>query len=185
VKIAITGKPGSGKTTLCLRIFERLKSFDATGIVTKEVRESGRRIGFIFLDLEDGEELWLAHVENPSDVRVGKYGVFVENVDRIAEKLREKCEKRQNREKREKKVLIVDEIGPMELKSRAFVDTIREIIDVSKGTLIFTIHLKSKHPLLEKIRREFRVFVIDEKNRNRVLEEILSLVEKKPGGEEA
>lgn len=151
MKIAITGKPGSGKTTLCLKIFERLKSFNATGIVTKEVRKDGRRIGFIFLDLEDGEELWLAHVENPSDVRVGKYGVFVENIDRIAEKLREKREKLercQNREKCEKKseVLIIDEIGPMEMKSQAFVDTIRDIIDTSKGTLIFTIHLKSRHP---------------------------------------
>jgi nucleoside-triphosphatase len=172
VRIAITGKPGCGKTTLCMRIFQRLKDeFKISGVVTREVREKGKRIGFLFHDLSTGEEIWLAHVENPSQTRVGKYGVYVENISIISNRLKH----------RDAEVMIVDEIGPMELKSFDFVRAIEELLD-GKKTLIFTIHLKSKHPLLERIRREFRVFYIDEKNRDAVLEDIIAALRRENEG---
>jgi nucleoside-triphosphatase len=166
VRIAITGKPGCGKTTLCLKIFQRLKGkLKISGVVTREVRERGRRIGFLFCDLSTGEEMWLAHVKNPSKIRVGKYGVYVENIGIISERLRN----------RDAEVMIVDEIGPMELKSLDFVRAIEDLIN-EKKTLIFTIHLRAKHPLLERIRREFKVFYIDEKNRDDVFEDIIAVL---------
>ncbi len=166
MKIAITGKPGSGKTTLCEKIFSELEG-KASGIITREVRERGVRVGFVFYDLSDGEEIWLAHKDNPSSVRVGKYGVFVENIDRVSEKLYRYIGA---------EVLIVDEVGPMELKSPSFIRVVEKAMERNKPT-IFTIHLRSRHPLLERIRKEFRVFLIDEKNRESVFENIMSLIQ--------
>ncbi len=165
MRIAITGKPGSGKTTLCEKIFSELKG-TASGIITKEVRERGRRVGFVFHDLNDGEEIWLAHKDNPSPIRVGKYGVFVENIEKISEKLYRYMDA---------DVLIVDEVGPMELKSSSFIRVMGKVLERNRSTIV-TIHLRSKHPLLEKIRREFRVFFIDEGNRDRVFKDIMDLI---------
>ncbi len=168
MRIAITGKPRSGKTTLCEKIFEELRGSDIKGIITKEVRERGMRIGFKFYDLSDEEEIWLAHKDNPSPIRVGKYGVFVENIEKISEKLYQYVDA---------DVLIVDEVGPMELKSPSFIRVIEEIMK-RNGTTILTIHLKSRHPILERIRKEFRVFLIDEVNRDRVFHEIVELIQR-------
>jgi len=43
---------------------------------------------------------------------------------------------------------------------------------------LFSIHLKSKHRLLRKIRDLFKIFVLNEKNRDIVPEMILEIFEK-------
>jgi nucleoside-triphosphatase len=168
VRIAITGKPRTGKTTLCERLFRMIKDdTDCDGFITKEKREHGRRVGFIFHELRSGEECWLSHVRNQSSIRVGKYGVYLENVDRMAEKLLEY---------RKREFVIIDEIGPMELKSVNFVRSVEKLME-GHNNLIFTIHLKSNHWLLQRIRNEFEVLIIDERNRDemayRLAEKIL------------
>jgi nucleoside-triphosphatase len=163
IRIAITGKPGCGKTTLCERIYQRIEGIDCGGFITKEVRERGVRVGFKIVDLEKGDEKWLAHVRNPSKIRVGKYGVYLDGIDEIADRIASYTRK---------DLIIIDELGPMELKSKKFVNSIYELIDGDLN-LIFTIHLKSKHPLLNKIRREFEVIEINKENREQMVEKIL------------
>jgi nucleoside-triphosphatase len=174
VRVAITGKPRTGKTTLCFKLYESLKDeFDCGGFVTFEVRETrggiSRRIGFRFHDLSTGEEMWLARVDHASSVTVGKYGVFVENIDRVSEKIFEYSKK---------EVFILDEVGPMELKSRKFVESVDDVIENSNSVLIFTIHLKSNHWLLRKIRSTFDVIVIDENNRDAIAYELKERLKK-------
>ncbi len=102
--IFISGRPGSGKTTLVLELLPYLD--DYTGFITTEVRESGKRIGFKIKDISTGEEDWLAKVgaEGPS---VGKYGVMINNLERIALKSLE----------RKAKWTVIDEVGKMEFCS--------------------------------------------------------------------
>ncbi len=160
MKIAVTGRPGVGKTTLCMKVFKSLK--DVEGFVTLEVRERGRRIGFKLHDLKSGEELWLAKV-GEGYPRVGKYVVFLENLDRFARKISDYdgC------------LIVIDEVGPMELKSDNFVRAMERLIESDKNLLV-TVHYKSKHPLVERIKREFELYVIDEKNRDDVANEIIN-----------
>jgi len=160
VKIAVTGRPGVGKTTLCMKVFKSLKNVE--GFVTLEVRERGRRIGFKLHDLKSGEELWLAKV-GEGYPRVGKYVVFLENLDRFARKISDYdgC------------LIVIDEVGPMELKSDNFVRAMERLIESDKNLLV-TVHYKSKHPLVERIRREFELYVIDERNRDDVANEIIN-----------
>jgi nucleoside-triphosphatase len=161
-RIAVTGKPGIGKTTFCLRIYNALKDkMDICGFITLEVREKGRRIGFKLKDLKTGEEDWLAKVSYPSEFRVGRYGVVAESIDRFAKKI----------DSYSAELVIIDEVGPMELKSLSFVKSVEKLIE-SKSCL-FSIHLKSQHPLLRRIRKDFEVFMLNESNRDWLVDKIV------------
>ena len=166
MKIAVTGRPGIGKTTLCLKVYKALKDkLNVKGFITKEVRDRGVRIGFKLIDLSSGEEAWLAKVGHKSKFKVGKYGVLVESIDRFAEKIESYADA---------DLVILDEIGPMELKSQRFVDAVEKLLN--RDDLLFSIHLKAQHPLLKRIRSEFEVIVLTEDNRNKVAEEIVEMI---------
>jgi len=167
MKIAVTGRPGVGKTTLCLKVFNALKDvLNVKGFVTVEVREKGIRIGFKIKDLVDNEEVWLAKV-GEGKIKVGKYSVYVENIEKFAEKIRNYIDA---------DLIILDEIGPMELKSQKFVDEVENLM--KRDNLLFSIHLRAQHPLLNKIRKEFKVITLTESNRDvmtrKIINEILN-----------
>jgi nucleoside-triphosphatase len=166
-KIAVTGRPGVGKTTLCLRIFEGLSSkIKIGGFITREVREGGRRVGFKVVDLQSGESFWLAR-KGSGKVMVGSYAVMLDEFEGYISRSINKLHG---------DLIIIDEVGPMELKSRVFVRKVEELI-TSQSNLLFTIHYKSRHPLLERIRREFEVYEITLENRDRLAEEIMRKIE--------
>ncbi len=172
MKIAVTGRPGIGKTTLCMRVYETLKTVKSvSGFVTREVREGGKRVGFKLVNLEDGSEAWLARAEGVGCgdragggggvrgggvrgwARVGKYIVDVEALEGFLPTINLNSE-----------LIIIDEVGPMELKSRRFVEFVENVM--KKDSVLVTIHYRSKHWLVEKIRREFKLYVLDENNRD-------------------
>jgi nucleoside-triphosphatase len=123
--ILVTGRPGSGKTTLVTSLAERYseRGFKVGGFVTEEIREDANRVGFLVRDL-GGDTGILAHVTYKGKLRVGKYGVDVATFERIALHAlgdgREKAD-----------LLVIDEIGRMELISSAFRSIIPEILDAS------------------------------------------------------
>lgn len=160
MRIAVTGRPGIGKTTLCLKVYEALKSeMKISGFVTMEERERGVRTGFRLLDLVSKRSAQLARA-GKGRVMVGKYEVLIENLEKFLRDLDLSGE-----------LVIIDEVGPMELKSERFVEFVEKLL--SREKLLFTIHYRANHPLIEKIRGSFRVYVIDEKNRDSVAEEIV------------
>lgn len=112
--VLVTGRPGSGKTTLVVEVVRRLGAdgFKAAGFVTEEIREGSERKGFKVRDL-GGEEAILAHVDHKGKPRVGKYGVDVGAFEGIALRALEIG-------KKEADLLVVDEIGRMELASPLF-----------------------------------------------------------------
>jgi len=100
-----------------------------------------------------------------SGIRVGKYGVMVESVDRFAERIGDYMDA---------DLVIIDELGPMELKSEKFVRAVEGLM--RRDCLLFTIHLKARHPLLERVRREFKVYELTVENRDRIAEEIVEMI---------
>lgn len=85
MKIVITGRPGSGKSTLVWRIRSYLEETDRStgGIITPEIREGSSRRGFEIVDIKSGRRAVLAALDIRGP-RVGRYGVSVEAVDEVA-----------------------------------------------------------------------------------------------------
>ena len=62
-------------------------------------------------------------------------------------------------------VIFVDEIGPMELKSKRFIDAIEEVIRSDKH-LIVSVHQRSEHELVRRIKHDFGIIGVTEENRD-------------------
>lgn len=136
--ILVTGRPGIGKTTCVRRVAELLISRGARvgGMITVEVRERGRRVGFQIIDLQRGLRGWLARVGAPGDIRVGKYTVLLDDLERIGvSAIRDALETSH--------VVVIDEIGPMELYSEEFKMAVRDALESSKP-LLATIHARAE-----------------------------------------
>ena len=164
----LTGKPGTGKTSLIKQAVAQFRG-KAGGFYTEEIRSQGTRLGFKLVTL-DGQEATLAHVDFSSHYRVSKYGVDVDSLDRVGvsalRRAVEQCD-----------LVIVDEIGKMELFSTGFRETVREIMESGKRVL-GTIML-APHPWANVLKRYPQVNLVEltRTNYHRVLDDIRSWLE--------
>ena len=163
LKILITGLPGCGKTTLCKKIIQALGDRKICGLLSEEIREAGGRRGFKIIDIKTGGEGMLAHVAQKEGPKVGKYRVNLSHLNKFANAIEDNCD-----------LIVIDEIGPMELHSEKFISAVRAAFESGRN-VVATIHYKSKHPLVQELRRREDVitYEINEVNRNKVLEEIV------------
>jgi nucleoside-triphosphatase len=113
VRLLISGRPGAGKTTVLSHLSELLREagVPVSGFLTRERRQRGRRVGFE-IETFEGVRGVLAHVELPGPPRVGRYGVDLEAFEALALPAM--------KPPGEKHVVLVDELGKMELASTRF-----------------------------------------------------------------
>lgn len=163
VKIGITGLPSAGKTQAILRVIDMLEEDGKAvgGMITEPILKKGRRIGFYVKDWLSKREGIFAHVEHESKIKVGKYGVNIDVLDRIGVRAIEEATK--NAE-----VIVIDEVGKMEVESERFVEAVKKALDTEKSILL-TLHKKSRNPLLQEIRRRDDVRILEVTPINRSL----------------
>lgn len=154
--LLLTGLPGVGKSTVIQKTLSLL-SCPAEGFYTAEIREGGRRLGFRLTTLK-GEETVLAHREFRGGPRVGAYGVDVEALERVGvaalrHALSGDCP-----------LIVIDEIGKMEMKSKAFRDIVFQCLDSPRRVLGV---IGKGVPEEEKIRRRADVFFLEVTTQNR------------------
>ncbi len=163
--ILLTGPPRCGKSTLIGKLVKQIHR-PMTGFFTREIPENGQRVGFAITTL-DGKEGVLAHEESRSKIRMGKYGVNVDALDRIAVPSMTPSSPDQ--------IVIIDEIGKMECFSPLFRETLVKTLD-SPNTMIGSIALKGT-PFIEAIKKRADALLVpvDEQSRDSL---VASLLEK-------
>ena len=66
-------------------------------------------------------------------------------------------------------LLVIDEVGPMELKSQYFILAVEHVLDSNRDMLV-VLHNSSLHPTARRIRDEFRIITVNEQNRDGLAE---------------
>jgi nucleoside-triphosphatase len=166
--LLLTGNPGVGKTTVLMKTVNTLKGrgIRVGGMISREVREGGRRVGFEILDLTSSRRGWLAHVNQKSGPQMGKYRVNIEDLNAIGAQAVtgavEKCE-----------VIAIDEIGPMELFSEKFKEAAWKALD-SRKLVIAVVHWKAQDKLINKAknREDAETIIVNVGNREKLHEQI-------------
>jgi nucleoside-triphosphatase len=177
IRLAVTGPPGCGKSTLCIRVASALKArgVGVGGFTTAEVRgPGGDRAGFELRDLAAGRSARLASVEFREGPRVGKYRVDLAAAGLGARALREAMA-------RADLWLVVDEVAPMELASPELSAALADALD-SPAHLLASLHLRSDHPILRRFREACEVHRLDPGNRDVIARRLLDKVIPGVGG---
>jgi len=163
-----------GKTSIILKIVNSIRGagYEVGGMVSREVKERGIRAGFELEDLKTGRKGWLAHKEICSGPRLGKYFVNIRDLESIGVEAIENALRSP-----EINLIVIDEIGPMELFSNNFIRAVRESIRSNKP-LLASIHKKSRHNLLDEIRKmnETSIITITFENRDHIHNDISSKI---------
>ncbi|KPV65116.1 MAG: NTPase [Candidatus Bathyarchaeota archaeon BA1] len=159
--IFVTGRPGIGKTSVLLRAVDALKArgYKVGGMISREVREGWVRVGFEIIDFCTGQRGWLAHVNQPVGPQVSKYRVNLSDLNTIgANSIRDAVTNAD--------IIVIDEIGPMELFSTAFKESVVEAMKSGKP-MLGTIHHKARDPLITTIKARKDVEILEVTYENR------------------
>jgi nucleoside-triphosphatase len=162
--LLLTGQPGSGKTALIKEALARTK-VKGGGFYTEEIRGGGIRQGFRIVTL-DGQEAILAHVDISSPYQVSKYKVDTGALDRVGVSALRRALK-------ESDLVVIDEIGKMELLSSQFKEVAKQGID-SGNKVVGTIML-NPHPFADEIKHhpEVEVLLVTRDNRPQAMKKVL------------
>ncbi|MFD7630180.1 nucleoside-triphosphatase [Streptomyces sp. NPDC059851] len=152
-RILLEGRPGSGKTTALRRLVELLPARTATGFTTEEIRQSGHRVGFALETLAGWREV-LAHVDLPGPPRVGKYGVDLGVMERLAlPSIRPAAS-----DETKGRLVLLDELGRMELACEAFRDAVITLL-ATDTDVVATVHAH-RDPFTDALKRRPDIEVI-------------------------
>ena len=184
-KIGITGLPRSGKSAVLDKVVSMIieerkadprarRRGAATNIIggmrTEAIIEDGERVGYACVDILSGDRGVMAHREIDSRNRILGFGIDPSELDKVAvpaiQNAIGNCE-----------ILVVDEVGKFSVESEGFVAAVREALEYDMPTLL-TLHKKSRHPLLQDIRRrdDGRILEVTPVNRALLPYKILKLI---------
>lgn len=201
--ILLTGEPGVGKSTVLMRLVDMLREegISVGGVVAREVRDAGKgRVGFEFVDVIDGSSARLASLSSSTveagggieGPRIGKYSVDLDGC-RIAAMMLLRAINSSS------KVVVFDEIGPMELLSSDIVDALRALLDAvsssssssssksinssknrSSSSILATIvviHKRFKHWIISRYREMASIVIeVNRDNRDALPSMLLSII---------
>jgi|BEDMetMinimDraft_2_1075160.scaffolds.fasta_scaffold00852_3 Predicted nucleotide kinase len=157
MRLFLTGRPGVGKTTLIVNLMESMKEVKFGGFITPEVRERERRVGFKLVDVLTGESTWLAKEGGSS---VGRYAIMKEAGTLGLASVR--------RAIKEADVIIMDEVGPMELKLLELKAGIQEALTSDKPVV------GTVHRTVRDLGVDYERITVTEENRSSLLPVLIS-----------
>jgi nucleoside-triphosphatase len=176
-RLLLEGHPGIGKTTVTRRLLKLLQEagVPVAGFTTGELRTGGRREGFVVEAVSGAREV-LAHVDLPGPPRVGRYGVDLAALERVALPAL--------REPGAGGVVVVDELGRMELASAAFRAAVVELL--GRDVAVVATVQRARHRFTDalKCRPGIRVVRVTEATRDGLPEQLVDRLVGTPRGEQ-
>ena len=159
--VFLTGAPGVGKSTVVRRVAENLKleGVKIGGMTSGDLRSGSARVGFEVRNLLTNETGVLAHVNQSFGPRIGKYRVNSEDLDQVGTAAILSAIK-------DADLVVVDEVGPMELTSKRFKEAVQGALACGKPVL-GTVHRNAQDPLVRAIKSGTGIEVIEVTNQNR------------------
>jgi len=165
--ILICGPPGVGKTTLIKKILKKI-NLRAGGFYTEEIRGRSNRVGFKIISLDNQEGI-LAHINIKDSQRVGRYGVNINDLENIGARSLEQALKNDD-------LIIIDEIGKMEVFSEEFKEKVLDCLSSKKIVLAAISMVGDKFISNIKRRDDIILFKVTKENRNKLIKTISSLI---------
>ncbi len=163
--LLLTGAPGVGKTTLMGRLVAALQDRRLGGFTTEEMRESGQRVGFRILPHRGGGPI-MAHVDRRGSPRVGRYGVDVQAIDRMAQE--------HLAVDPQTEIYLIDEIGKMECYSTEFVRRMQELLDSQKPVIATIGRQAGGFMTTVRHRPDVELWEITRSNREELVDRVLT-----------
>ncbi len=160
----VTGLPKAGKTVLLRRLIKALKArgLKVGGLISPEEKHHGTTMGFYVKDIISGRIARLADLDSDGP-KVSKYHVDVKSFESVAVPAMEGFEGYD--------VIVIDEVGPMELKSVKFADLLDRILD-SDTPVIASLH----ENLAPRYAVNGDVVLLAENNHEAVYDELLESI---------
>jgi len=152
--------------------FKRL-GLMVSGILTEEARTDGVRTGFKIRNLASGEEGWLARTTLQEGLRIGNYRVNTQNLEKIGAMTLD------NAARGESPLVLIDEVGPMEMTSGFFRRALKEVL-MSHKIIVATVKYGSRYAEIEEASRlaTAKTVTMSPENRDRLLPELISMIDK-------
>jgi nucleoside-triphosphatase len=163
----ITGPPGVGKSTAVSRVVLKLKSAGVIvgGFSTTERRSGGTRVGFEVEDLTTGRRGELASVASKFGPRVGRYRVNLTDLAKVGAAGLEAAAV-------SSELIVIDEVGPMELVSPEFRRGVARCIESGKPVLA-VVHERLDDDLLNELRgKATKLYTLSIENRDGIVDEL-------------
>ncbi|MFF8841196.1 nucleoside-triphosphatase [Streptomyces sp. NPDC015127] len=173
-KILLEGRPGIGKTTVVRRLAARLHTRDIVGFTTEEIRQGGARVGFA-LETTTGHRAVLAHVDFPGPPKVGRYGVDLGVMDRLALPALLAA----SAEPVPGQLVLIDELGRMELHSASFREAVGSVFETGID-VVSTVQAHS-NPFTDALKRrtDVELIVVTRANRDALPEQLAAQLERR------
>lgn len=153
----LTGPPGCGKTTVIQRVIDLLGDVSVKGFFTQEIREGDRRSGFEMVGLSSQRQVLLASIHSASELRLRRYGIELDGLESIVET--------ELQFDSPPDLLVVDEIGKIELYSELFVDTVTSLLD-GPAPMLGTVAIRGEG-LIEQVKARADTVVLEVNVANR------------------
>jgi len=133
--VLITAKPRTGKSTCIKKIINIIGKENCTGFYTEEILDpkSYERTGFKIHSLLDNKTCILSSIESTSKLRISRYGVEIDNFENLVLPVLKGA-------MNSNKIIIIDEIGPMQMYSDKFKSLLLQLEESNKkiiGTIFY------------------------------------------------
>ncbi len=129
------------------------------GMTSADMRSGSARVGFEIRDLLTGRVGVLAHVNQATGPKIGKYRVNSRDLEEIGAGAIFSAIT-------DADLIVIDEVGPMELTSTRFKDAVRAALACGKPVL-GTVHRNAQDPIVKAIKSGAGIEVIEVTHANR------------------